>query len=787
MRNRSSSLSKVGALALLMSLVACSSDSNKTDASTAGLIDDDPGMSTGGNGSTGAGMNTDGGSDAGSPIAGIRANTGIASQLLANGTPETAARPSSIDLDYLLPSNGFSEAHSFEETQTSAKSFDRLGDVNGDGLPDFTITYSDRTLLIFGGTGNLDNLDLDNVTAEQGITLSASVFLIPVGDLNNDGVDDIAWHAFDVAVEQDTGARIVSGGNRDALAAALEDSLAGTAGTLVSNSIRVWHVRSIASAGDFNGDGFDDFLIGGFGFNMIEHDAPIAWVVYGHADIFSAEPIDVSKLTVDEGVSFTAPLMQAELDAIFDDTGTGFNTSIEGNVDINGDGIDDIAVGTHWFDWIAQQGETRTYVIYGATSFQQGTMNLRELDGTNGLRVTGASTPVETSVNAAGDIDGNGFDDLAINVEGEGMVLFGGTGISASVIAWDSPPAGSAMSLTTDEVFEGAGFVSKVGDLDGNGADELGIALLNGGGLIYFGDVDKRPSALNLDSPNENVATLRGMANSLPTGSANPLVALGDTNNDGIDDLGIGWNLRYYDAGLSTVPDVNGDGIEDVQIRDSIFAQTRLLRVLYGFGSAGFTGHLVNADDVQAVAIIEEAHFNEVVDAINTAGNYAVDALGNYVQGTGPSADACLASANINADAQVNSFNCDTTPLAFAFDWVGGRRTSGTAEGRFHSLALLDGVVQSMKYTSWPLPTSNPFGPANSAFFEYDANGQLVLTNTREDMDAAIPRQSCTIDVATRISNDDYAQCQTLINRLADSLNSIFSTSPTVDNVRLLP
>ena len=116
--------------------------------------------------------------------------------------------------------------------------------------------------------------------------------------------------------------------------------------------------------------------------------------------------IDMDYLSADNGVSIRQ-------------TSTGI-ISIPGSVqalgDVNGDGVDDVAIGTNRFDWTANSGESRTCVVYGSATPGAAKLDMTTLDGSNGLRISTVhpNTPAPDSFTAVGDVDGNDYADLGL-------------------------------------------------------------------------------------------------------------------------------------------------------------------------------------------------------------------------------------------------------------------------------------------------------------------------------------------------------------------------------------
>jgi FG-GAP repeat protein len=115
--------------------------------------------------------------------------------------------------------------------------------------------------------------------------------------------------------------------------------------------------------------------------------------------------------------------------------------------DINGDGIDDLIIGARAADPNGTSSGA-SYVVFGSSGGFLANLNLSALDGTNGFRISGVAADDLSgrSVSAAGDIDGDGIDDLIIGAfladpngssSGASYVVFGSrTAFAANLNLW---------------------------------------------------------------------------------------------------------------------------------------------------------------------------------------------------------------------------------------------------------------------------------------------------------------------------------------------------------------
>ena len=87
--------------------------------------------------------------------------------------------------------------------------------------------------------------------------------------------------------------------------------------------------------------------------------------------------------------------------------------------DVNGDGFDDVIIGAWGNDKNGSESGS-SYLVFGKASGMDATMNLSDLDGSNGFRLDGeaAGDHLGDGVSTAGDVNGDGFDDLIISASG---------------------------------------------------------------------------------------------------------------------------------------------------------------------------------------------------------------------------------------------------------------------------------------------------------------------------------------------------------------------------------
>ncbi|MCW2349248.1 FG-GAP-like repeat-containing protein [Sphingobium sp. B12D2B] len=460
-------------------------------------------------------------------------------------------------------------------------SIDYAGDVNGDGYGDFIVGSTAtgnwaRAYVVFGGPTNLSGpYNVSSLIASNntlGFYISASQYaeyaghtVSNAGDVNGDGLNDLLVGAYgrDNTNDLAGGAYIVygkTGGTFVDLA-----QLPGAVGATKSNGFALigsntdgragW---SVSVAGDINGDGYADFLVGAYYQDVgSANEAGRTYVVYGRSNNTT---IDLSALTA---ASNTLGFM-VEGSSTSDQL--GFSVSDAG--DVNGDGLSDFIVSANVADTPGSNSGA-AYVVFGQTGISGASLNVSALTAatnTRGFMISGSSAGdyLGFSIAGSGDINGDGLSDLAFaaayadtsasNV-GKFYVVFGksdGAGVGASALSVAGNTLGFVINGSSTD--DNATSISVIGDMNGDGLADLlvgsSVSDSNGGtdagkAYVVFGKTDS--SAVDLSALSVAGNTQGFAINGTGQVSAffGKSVSAGDLNGDGLVDLMIGAN--YYD------------------------------------------------------------------------------------------------------------------------------------------------------------------------------------------------------------------------------------------------
>jgi Ca2+-binding RTX toxin-like protein len=670
-------------------------------------------------------------------------------------TADGGAADGILNLSFLTPSTGYRLSYGTIGDATGA-SLAGVGNVDGVAGNDFIIgspgTVNGTATLISGGAnlaaldaadGNVNGvIDLANATSNGGYRFTGrasgdrlGIDVNTASDINGDGTLDflIGAHLADQTGASNGGeAALVFGGaaNLAALDAAdgtTDRSIAianlngGTRGYLLQGFVlgnaagfRVEGIR------DVNGDGISDIITGAYqtpGGGLGE-----TYLVFGGTANLSA--LDTANATAADGrINLTAVNGTTGYRLVSADDGDQFGLTITSAGDVNGDGIGDILVGDPFSDPFTVANAGDAYLVFGGTAnlaaldaadgVTDGTLDMDFLDGTTGYRFSGTGSEwLGQSVDAGGDIDGDGYDDIIIGANfragraGAAYVFFGGGGLAIQ----DAADGVTDGRIRTSSFSGQAGFrMDGVDTLDQAGFSVAGLGDINGDHLgdVMIGSVrDQLTSTNNGDGeayivysrlPDAAVSrTGNGIGQTLVGGAFNDTLAgLGgndqlyaNAGNDSLDG-GIGNDLLEGGAGNDII-----NGGADIDTASYAGASSRvvvnlLIATAQNTLGAG-TDTIINVENLTGSAFDDTLTGNNVAnlligglgnDLLNGRGGldtmvgangndrYYVDAAGDIVTETaGQGTDRIYASVNYTLAAGVSveylTANAGNTGLA---------------------------------------------------------------------------------------------------------------------------
>jgi hypothetical protein len=423
------------------------------------------------------------------------------------------------------------------------------GDVNGDGYSDLIVgapwydggqTDEGAVFVYHGSSMGLTTGSADWTAHPTGQAYAHFGHAVSIaGDVNGDGYADVVIGAPDYDdVQADRGAAYVYHGGESGLTTGPADW------TVTGNQENDHFGYSVSTAGDVNGDGHADVVIGAPDYDDIQANRGAAYVYHGGESGLTTDPAD-----------WTAEGGQA---------GDHFGTTVSTAGDVNGDGYSDVIVGAPDYDVAGPTALTdagRAYVYHGGESGL--TTDPADWTAEGGQ----ADAHLGTAVSTAGDANGDGYADVVIGVpdydatqpdEGAAFVYQGSsTGLTTGLADWTAHPTGQAYAHFGTAI-------SIAGDVNSDSYADI---------IVGAPDYDAT-------QPDEGAAFVyQGSSTGLTTGSADwtahptghdharfgcSVSIAGDVNGDGHSDLAVGasgYDHEHTDEGGAFVYHGSPDGL----------------------------------------------------------------------------------------------------------------------------------------------------------------------------------------------------------------------------------
>lgn len=404
-------------------------------------------------------------------------------------------------------------ALTLEKNQSEAQfgnSVASAGDVNGDGYADVIVgsLFYDNGQSNEGAAfiyqGSAAGLSANPASTLEGNQVAAQLgnIVASAGDVNGDGYSDvIAGVPLYDQGQADEGAAFVWMGKADGISAVAHLKLE-------KGNPEALFGFSVANAGDVNGDGFGDIIVGAPEFDNGQTKEGVSFLYYGSASGIASVP----NLLIENN--------QAN---------AGFGSSVASAGDVNGDGYSDIIVGAPDYD-NGEVDEGIAFIYHGSSN---GIVNSVQKK----LEINHNGASMGYSVASGGDVNDDGYDDVVVgaihysngeNQEGAVFVYYGSSsGINNSF----------SHTLEGNEVVAFMGWsVSSAGDINGDGYHDIviGAALAGNDGLVY---VYHGSANGVLPMPAITLENNGQMGNSV--------AGVGDINGDGFDDIVVGAPFNY--------------------------------------------------------------------------------------------------------------------------------------------------------------------------------------------------------------------------------------------------
>ncbi|KAA0993119.1 FG-GAP-like repeat-containing protein [Dyadobacter aurulentus] len=532
------------------------------------------------------------------------------------------------------PNNAATILESNQANAYLGHSASTAGDVNGDGYSDIiagAIMYDKGQInegaafVHYGsaqGVNPVAAITLESNQAEAQFGYSTA----SAGDLNGDGYSDVIVGAmyYDKGQSNEGAAFVYHGGKNGFFSSS----------TLESDQAGAQFGCSVASAGDVNGDGYSDVIAGALTYDNGEVDEGGAFVWLGGAATISIASLKITN---------------SQKDALF-------GSAVASAGDVNADGYSDILIGAHQFDnGQAEEGIAMVYL---------GSPSGININSGILLQCDKVSAQFGFAVSGAGDVNADGYDDIAIGAPyyGNGQVQEGAAFIYYGGLA--GPKINSASIIESDKVDAWLGVSVSAADINSDGFSDILIGApaytsgqsSEGALVVCFG-------SLAGVSSNSKIVKESNIVNAFMGHSVS---GAGDINGDGFDDVICGLpkfassageadegavhiyygsaggfsntiskiegnqGLAYYGYAVSNAGDINGDGFADVVVGAPYFSNGQ-----FNEGAAHiYFGSTQGLITTQSVLLEQNVAQSEMGLSVASAGDFNGDGYSDVIVGS---------------------------------------------------------------------------------------------------------------------------------------------------------
>ena len=373
------------------------------------------------------------------------ASLGVSYVIFGSRSPPSA----SLNLTQLNGTNGFTIPGVVAVGYLGA-SGSSAGDINGDNIADLVLgsngenTNRGASYVVFGSRSpfsasfNLTRLNGTNGFTIPGVAASGNLgySVSGAGDINGDNINDLVLGAY--GANSALGASYVIFGSRSPFPASFNlTQLNGTNGFIIPGIAAIGYFGcSVSCAGDVNGDGITDLVLGAYGVNA---NLGASYVIFGSRNLFPAS-FNLTQLNGTNGFTIPGVVANGRL-----------GVSVSNIGDMNDDNITDLVLGAYGVN--ANLGAS--YVIFGSRNLFPASFNLTQLNGTNGFTIPGVapSGNLGRLVSSAGDVNGDDITDLVLGAygvnanQGASYVIFG-RDTSSRILTPTPTPTPRSSSLT---------------------------------------------------------------------------------------------------------------------------------------------------------------------------------------------------------------------------------------------------------------------------------------------------------------------------------------------------